>query len=236
VDEDGYRLRVVGAGPAPIGTNDTVFVPLPRRTHLFLLEGIAPNCGVDPRPDPLIQLGWERDTVALDFQVRCWQPLPLGTPMDLTGTWYALAWEFFPDSTFTDSLEELMASGWRGTLQIDRARSAGDFTWRWRETYPAWPEEYATVILGSAKVAAQSLVGSSVHGAGSAKLECDWGSCDGPLHGHYRLRIDHDRLFVESTEATRAHLLGGTMPAWSRLTLIKIGEARVAGDNQARLP
>jgi hypothetical protein len=218
VDADGYFIRVgTESDVTPVRVNDSVFLALPVGTYRAWLEDVAPNCAIDPRPHPRVTV-FEQDLPRLDYHVRCWQGLPLTGVDDLSGTWHAVAWEFFRDPTFTSWFDDVIAEGLQGSLQIEQPQGSKELAWVWRETYPAWAEEYGTVIRGRGRVAAGALVGSPIDRSGA--LECDWGDCEGPLHGTYRSRVAADRLIIESAEPTTYYMVVPS-PAWSRLTLIK---------------
>jgi hypothetical protein len=135
---------------------------------------------------------------------------------ELTGLWFAGRWEFFEDSGMTRLIEDVMASGMSGTLNIT-APAEGVLKWYWREEYHWWGPNHGTDIWGELWLDGEFILATTT--GGHSDLECDWGDCDGPLHGQYIAVVEGTQLIISGRKAVRYRGGFDPIPAWSRLTL-----------------
>jgi hypothetical protein len=134
----------------------------------------------------------------------------------LAGIWRAESWEFFEDSAMAHLIEDVMANGMSGTLTV-AAAEGGAFSWYWRERYRWWGPDNGTDIFGEFWLDGQIII--AIATAGFSNLECDWGDCDGPLHGRYEVAFEGSRLTLTRREPVGYYAGRGPLRAWSRLTL-----------------
>jgi len=116
----------------------------------------------------------------------------------------------------TQLVEDVMATGMSGTLTVTRGDS-NEFSWHWLERYRWWGPYNGTDIWG--QLVLNALVIDANVTAVVTRLECDWGDCDGPLHGRYDLVFDGSRLVITRRDSVNYYWLFGSFVAWSRLTL-----------------
>jgi hypothetical protein len=141
------------------------------------------------------------------------------TPSDghaLLGTWTAMHWEFDADSAF-ETAYDMIPAGLDGMLEITEGDSIGEVRWSWRETYRWWGPDRPTLFDGHATLVGPSIL-STVDDVRS-EFECDWGDCEGPLHGEYRAWQDGDRLVIRRAERVDFYNTEGPFRRWTRLTL-----------------
>jgi hypothetical protein len=134
----------------------------------------------------------------------------------LEGVWIAERWEFFSDDAMTRLIEDVIGHGMSGTLTI-AATASGVFDWSWRERYAWWGPDNGTDSYGQFEVNGLT-IDARLTGV-SSRLECDWGDCDGPLHGRYSWFFDGSRLVITRSNSVDYYRAVGPLRAWSRLTL-----------------
>jgi len=157
-------------------------------------------------------------TNAVQFDVYCIRLIE-GTPTDLpAGIWEAIHWEFFEHPDYTNPIEDMILDGLSGTLLVS-AEADNDLNWMWRETYRWWGPDRPTIFTGRAHTDG-GLIRSDVISAVS-EFECDWGDCDGPLHGLNRVLLSGDTLVIAHDGPTKYYDVVGPFEAWSRLTLVR---------------
>ena len=134
----------------------------------------------------------------------------------VAGRWKAERWEFFEDSAMTQRIEDVMANGMSGTLTIT-ATESGEFDWLWQERYRWWGPDKGTDTWGRLSLTGLTIDATATGGA--SELECDWGDCEGPLHGLHDAVFAGSRLVVTRRQPVSYFRFFGTSFAWSRLTL-----------------
>ena len=137
----------------------------------------------------------------------------------LTGLWSAEGWEFYKDSAMTQLIEDVIVNGMTGTLNIVGSEQ-GALKWYWREEYRWWSSNIGTDIWGELWLDESSIVAAAT--GGHSSLECDWGDCDGPLHGRYTFYINNGTQLVLT--GRQSVVYRGLVPvaAWTRLTLSRL--------------
>ena len=134
----------------------------------------------------------------------------------MAGVWIADRWEFFEDSARTRLIEDVMANGMSGTLVVNGTES-GVFDWFWYERYRWWGPSKGTDIWGQFSLNGPTITATVI--GGYSELECDWGDCDGPLHGLHDAAFVDSRLVVTRRQRVGYYRAFGPSFAWSRLTL-----------------
>ncbi|MGQ0539494.1 MAG: hypothetical protein ACT4R6_11135 [Gemmatimonadaceae bacterium] len=133
------------------------------------------------------------------------------------GEWRALSWEFFTDRAMTQLIQDVIADGMSGILTFKAAGNAG-FTWHWRERYRWWGPTNGTDWFGRMWLSEATML--AVADSAVTRLECDWGDCAGPLHGHHKFHRVGKLLIVTRAEQGTYYNASGPRPAWTRLTLL----------------
>ena len=116
----------------------------------------------------------------------------------------------------TRRIEDVIANGMSGTLTIS-ATERGAFDWLWRERYRWWGPDKGTDTWGQLTLDGLTIVATTT--GGFSELECDWGDCEGPLHGLYDAVFVGSRLVVTRRQPVSYFRFFGTSFAWSRITL-----------------
>jgi len=220
LDTNGYFLRigaVRASSTVRIGPNDTLAISgLPPGTVALDLYDVSLNCWLNGESQR--RAGIPAGGVATVTWVVVCEPWPKEPNAEaLVGVWEATRWEFFADSGLGSLLEDVMANGMAGTLTVTRT-GAAEILWQWRETYRWWGPDRPTVIHGHAMVGTDFLI--SVVDSATSEFDCDWGDCDGPLHGEHNFFVwTEDGLVITRPQpvvlAYRPNL------AWTRLTLAR---------------
>ena len=81
--------------------------------------------------------------------------------------------------------------------------------WQWRERYRWWGPTNGTDWYGQLLLKQASLIASA--DSVVTRLECDWGDCDGPLHGRHNLHRDGTLLIVTRPERVPLLQIGRTV-------------------------
>jgi hypothetical protein len=232
LDPDGYVLKISAIGYAQsrkVNRIDSVRIDLiPAGAIAVELTEVAANCWVGSgrqRAD-LITSG---QTTTIYVPVTC-EPMSgvLSNASSFAGVWEAQSWEFFKDRELTSPYEDVIAGGMAGTLTVTND-GGSKIQWHWRETYRWWGPNRPTLIWGHAEVGVDDygFTRANALSAGAdsvrSEFECDWGDCEGPLHGDYRFVLTPVRLVITRVLPIPYYTIFATRnDAWLRLVLERV--------------
>lgn len=232
LDPDGYVLKITAVDydqSRQVNRTDSVRVdPIRAGAIAVEISEVAANCWVVSgrrRADSITS----SQTTAIHVAVTC-EPMSgvLTNAASFVGVWEARSWEFFGDRELTSSYEDVIAGGMAGTLTVSND-GGSTIQWHWRETYRWWGPNRPTLIWGHARVGvddygfARADALSARADSGSSEFECDWGDCEGPLHGDYRFVLTPTRLVITRVQPIPYYTAFATRrDAWLRLVLERV--------------
>lgn len=231
LDRDGYVLQITAADAVQslqVKAIDSVRIDPIRAGRIVVeLTEVAPNCWVGSGRQRQDSVRSNQSTT-IDLTVSCESMSgAMSNAASFVGVWEARSWEFFRDPELTSSFEDVIAGGMAGTLTV-RLEGGSVLQWQWRETYRWWGPDRPTLIWGHAEVGVDAFGFSRADAlvaradSGMSEFECDWGDCDGPLHGEYRFVLTASRLVVTRERPIRYYDIAQPLDAWVRLVLERV--------------